>query len=605
MQAIMLAAGKGSRLGKYTKDNTKCMLNVHGKTLLERAIDALLEANIKDFIIVLGYKGENVKKYIKEKELDKKINITYIDNNVYDTTNNIYSLYLAKDYLVKDDTILLESDLIYDTSIVKKLVDSKYESAALIAKYEEWMDGTVVTLNKDNTINSFVEKKDFNYDEVNKYYKTVNIYKFSKEFSKRFYIPFLESYIKVYGNNDYYELVLKVISGLKEVKLHGLPLNNEPWYEIDDSQDYDIANAIFAPSMEEKLELFHKRFGGYWRFNGIKDYCYLVNPYFPTSKMIDKMKYFYNDLLFNYPSGQRVERLCASRMFDNVSEDNILIGNGAAELINNLRYVVGDNIALTIPSFNEYVRCFPNAKISYINSIKNNYRLSLEELIKKLDSVDTLIVISPDNPSGSHLTFDETIKLLDKAKEKNKQVIFDESFIDFAVNNYTLIDDEILNKYPNLIVIKSISKSYGVPGLRLGVLASGNKDYLKIINNNLPVWNINSFAEYFLQIINMYKKDYMHGCEQIKEERARFYNELIKIEGLNVYPSEANYFMMQLNNGNANELAEQLLENDKVLIKVLNGKNGFDDKEYVRIAIKSREENDYLLESIKRKVLKK
>lgn len=605
MQAIMLAAGKGSRLGKYTKDNTKCMLNVHGKTLLERAIDALLEANIKDFIIVLGYKGENVKKYIKEKELDKKINITYIDNNVYDTTNNIYSLYLAKDYLVKDDTILLESDLIYDTSIVKKLVDSKYESAALIAKYEEWMDGTVVTLNKDNTINSFVEKKDFNYDEVNKYYKTVNIYKFSKEFSKRFYIPFLESYIKVYGNNDYYELVLKVISGLKEVKLHGLPLNNEPWYEIDDSQDYDIANAIFAPSMKEKLELFHKRFGGYWRFNGIKDYCYLVNPYFPTSKMIDKMKYFYNDLLFNYPSGQRVERLCASRMFDNVSEDNILIGNGAAELINNLRYVVGDNIALTIPSFNEYVRCFPNAKISYINSIKNNYRLSLEELIKKLDSVDTLIVISPDNPSGSHLTFDETIKLLDRAKEKNKQVIFDESFIDFAVNNYTLIDDEILNKYPNLIVIKSISKSYGVPGLRLGVLASGNKDYLKIINNNLPVWNINSFAEYFLQIINMYKKDYMHGCEQIKEERAKFYNELIKIEGLNVYPSEANYFMMQLNNGSANELAEQLLENDKVLIKVLNGKNGFDDKEYVRIAIKSREENDYLLESIKRKVLKK
>ena len=605
MQAIMLAAGKGSRLGKYTKDNTKCMLNVHGKTLLERAIDALLEANIKDFIIVLGYKGENVKKYIKEKELDKKINITYIDNNVYDTTNNIYSLYLAKDYLVKDDTILLESDLIYDTSIVKKLVDSKYESAALIAKYEEWMDGTVVTLNKDNTINSFVEKKDFNYDEVNKYYKTVNIYKFSKEFSKRFYIPFLESYIKVYGNNDYYELVLKVISGLKEVKLHGLPLNNEPWYEIDDSQDYDIANAIFAPSMEEKLELFHKRFGGYWRFNGIKDYCYLVNPYFPTSKMIDKMKYFYNDLLFNYPSGQRVEKLCASRMFDNVSEDNILIGNGAAELINNLRYVVGDNIALTIPSFNEYVRCFPNAKISYINSIKNNYRLSLEELIKKLDSVDTLIVISPDNPSGSHLTFDETIKLLDRAKEKNKQVIFDESFIDFAVNNYTLIDDEILNKYPNLIVIKSISKSYGVPGLRLGVLASSNKDYLKIINNNLPVWNINSFAEYFLQIINMYKKDYMHGCEQIKEERAKFYNELIKIEGLNVYPSEANYFMMQLNNGSANELAEQLLENDKVLIKVLNGKNGFDDKEYVRIAIKSREENGYLLESIKRKVLKK
>ena len=109
----------------------------------------------------------------------------------------------------------------------------------------------------------------------------------------------------------------------------------------------------------------------------------------------------------------------------------------------------------------------------------------------------------------------------------------------------------------------------------------------------------------FQKLMFDYKKDYIYGCEQIKEERARFYNELIKIEGLNVYPSEANYFMMQLNNGSANELAEQLLEKDKILIKVLNGKNGFDDKEYVRIAIKSREENDYLLESIKRKVLKK
>lgn len=599
MQAIMLAAGKGSRLGKYTKNNTKCMLEVHGKTLLERAIDALLLAGIKDFIIVLGYKGENVKKYIREKGLDKKINIIYVDNDVYDTTNNIYSLYLAKDYLIKDDTILLESDLIYDVSIVKKLVDSKYDSAVVIAKYEEWMDGTVVTLNDEGFINSFIERKNFEYKNADNYYKTVNIYKFSKEFSERFYLPFLESYIKAYGNNDYYELVLKVISGLKEVKLHGFKLTGEDWYEIDDAQDYDIVNAIFAPSTKEKLELFHKRFGGYWRFNGIKDYCYLVNPYFPTKQMIDKMKYFYDELLFNYPSGQKIEKICASRMFDNVNEDNILIGNGAAELINNLRYIVGKRIGLTIPSFNEYVRCFPDCEIAYINSSADNYRLSLDKIIDKLDDVDTMIIISPDNPSGSCLKYEEVIEILDIAKEKNKQVIFDESFMDFANNNYTLIDDDILNKYSDLVVIKSISKSYGVPGLRLGVLASGNEKYIKTINNNLPVWNINSFAEYFLQIINIYKKDYMEGCKKIKEERDRFYKELIKIKDLYIYPSEANYFMCKLLSGSANELAEYLLDNNKILIKVLNGKNGFDDGEYIRIAIKSTIDNDYLVKSIK------
>ena len=599
MQAIMLAAGKGSRLGKYTKNNTKCMLEVYGKTLLERAIDALLLAGIKDFIIVLGYKGENVKKYIREKELDKKINIIYVDNDVYDTTNNIYSLYLAKDYLIKDDTILLESDLIYDVSIVKKLVDSKYDSAAVIAKYEEWMDGTVVTLNDEGFINSFIERKNFEYKNADNYYKTVNIYKFSKEFSERFYLPFLESYIKAYGNNDYYELVLKVISGLKEVKLHGFKLTGEDWYEIDDAQDYDIVNAIFAPSTKEKLELFHKRFGGYWRFNGIKDYCYLVNPYFPTKQMIDKMKYFYNELLFNYPSGQKIEKICASRMFDNVNEDNILIGNGAAELINNLRYIVGKRIGLTIPSFNEYVRCFPDCEIAYINSSDDNYRLSLDKIIDKLDDVDTMIIISPDNPSGSCLKYEEVIEILDIAKEKNKQVIFDESFMDFANNNYTLIDDDILNKYSDLVVIKSISKSYGVPGLRLGVLASGNEKYIKTIINNLQVWNINSFAEYFLQIINIYKKDYIEGCKKIKEERDRFYKELIKIKDLYIYPSEANYFMCKLLSGSANELAEYLLDNNKILIKVLNGKNGFDDGEYIRIAIKSTIDNDYLVKSIK------
>lgn len=599
MQALMLAAGKGSRLGKYTKDNTKCMLEVNGKTLLERTIDSLLEANIDKFIIVLGYKKENVINFIKEKELDKKINIIYVYNDIYDTTNNIYSLYLAKEYLKNDDTILLESDIIYDKSIIKKLVDSNYESAAVVAKYNEWMDGTVVTLNKSNVIKNFIEKKDFEYKDVSSYYKTVNIYKFSKDFSNRFYLPFLESYIKCYGNNDYYELVLKVIANLKDVKLYGYVLNNELWYEIDDCQDLDIASSIFARNTSEKLELFHKRFGGYWRYNNIKDYCYLVNPYFPTIKMIDKMKYFYNELLFNYPSGQKVERICASRMFDNVSYENILVGNGAAELINLLKYVVGKKIGLTIPSFNEYVRCFPNNKFVFINSKDNDYKLSIESLKETLNIVDTLIVISPDNPSGSCLTYDETITLLDLAKKLKKQIIFDESFIDFASDNYTLINDDILNKYKNLIVIKSISKSYGVPGLRLGILGTSNKKYLNTINNNLPVWNINSFAEYFLQVISLYKSDYIMGCNKIKEERNRFYDELSKIDKISVYSSKANYFMIKLNQGNANELAEYLLENKKILIKVLNGKNGFDQKEYIRIAIKLKEENNYLLECLK------
>lgn len=599
MQAIMLAAGMGSRLGKYTKNNTKCMLDINGKTLLERAIDALCEANIKKFILVLGYKKDNVKKFIKEKGLDKKIDIVYVDNDIYYKTNNIYSLYLAKNYLINDDTILLESDLIYDSSIVKKLVETKYESAAVIAKYEEWMDGTVVVLDKNNNVNAFIEKNDFDYNNVDSYYKTVNIYKFSKEFSSKFYVPFLDSYIKAYGHNEYYELVLKVVIGMKNVELHGMILNDEPWYEIDDCQDMNIAQSIFATNLEEKLEKVHKRFGGYWRFSNLKDYCYLVNPYFPPKKMIDKMKYSYNELLFNYPSGQAVIKNCASRLFENVSEEKLLIGNGAAELINNLKHVIKGKIVLSLPSFNEYVRCFPDNEFIYVNSRYNDYRLDKEELIENLKFADALIIVSPDNPTGSILTYDEIIQVLDYAKKNKKNVIFDESFIDFAEKSYTLIDDDILNKYPNLIVIKSISKSYGVPGLRLGVLASSNSEYIDIIYRNMSVWNINSFGEYFLQIMPLYKKEYNIACGKIKEERKKFYNKLAKIKELKIYKSDANYFMCKLNKGKAHELAEFLLDKNRILIKVLNGKNGFDDGEYIRIAIKSTKENNYLVKSIK------
>lgn len=599
MKAIMLAAGMGSRLGKYTKNNTKCMLEVQGKTLLERAIEALNESGVNELILVLGYKKENVKKYIEEKKLNKKINITYIDNDIYDKTNNIYSLYLAKEYLANDDIILLESDLIYDYNIVKKLVNSDLENAAVIAKYEEWMDGTVVTLGEDNVISAFIEKQDFNYEYVDSYYKTVNIYKFSKEFSNKFYLPFLESYIKAYGDNEYYELVLKVITGLREAKLHGIVLEGEDWYEIDDCQDLDIAEAIFAKSSSEKLHLFHQRYGGYWRFNNIKDYCYLVNPYFPPKKMIQKMKYSFEELLYNYPSGQKIETICASRIFKNVSEEKILIGNGAAELINTLKHIIKGKIALSTPSFNEYVRCFPSSEFHFIETNKDDYKLNVTSLINSLDECNCLILVCPDNPTGSSLNFVETIKILDYAKENNKQVIFDESFMDFSDNNYTLIDDEVLSKYPNLIVIKSISKSYGVPGLRLGILASSNEEYLKIIKDNLPVWNINSFGEYFLQIYPLYKKDYQVACEKIKEERNRFYKELNKIPELNIYKSDANYFMCKLNKGTAGDLAEFLLEKRKVLIKVLNGKNGFDKGEYIRIAIKSEDDNNYLLDAIK------
>ena len=597
MQGLMLAAGMGKRLGKYTKGNTKCMLNVAGKTLIERAVDALKNVGINRLVMVVGYKSENLKKFINENIKDMEI--VFIDNPDYDKSNNIYSLYLAKEWLEKDDTIMLESDLIYENKMIEELVKDKNKNVALVAKYEQWMDGTVVTLDDKNRITSFVEEKDFKFDRTDEYYKTVNIYKLSKEFSKNEYIPFLEAYMKAYGLNEYYELALKAIAHLSRSDLKALPIKNIKWYEIDDAQDYDIVNCLFA-NENETIKIYQKRFGGYWRFNNIKDYCYLVNPYFPPKSMIEKMNYLSQELISSYPSGLSIENINAGRLF-NVDETEILVGNGAAELINVLGHITTGKMAISVPAFNEYERCFKNCEIVEIESKNNDYKLDINEVLKLLDTVDTVAIINPDNPSGDFIEYDNMMKILKKAKSKNKRLIVDESFIDFAEekSRYTLLKSEILQEYKNLIVVKSIGKSYGVPGIRLGVLASGDMELLKQIRDNMAVWNINSFGEYFLQIATLYTKEYNKSCKLIADERIRFTKELQKIKYIEPYKSQANYIMCKLIDEDSTDLANYLIKNYSILIKDLKNKKGFENRNYIRLAVKSKEDNDEIVKALK------
>lgn len=203
----------------------------------------------------------------------------YVNNPVYDKTNNIYSLALAKNKLQEDDTLLIESDLIFDDGMLRLLVDNSYPNLALVARYESWMDGTMVSIDKDNNIVNFIPKEAFRYEDTRLYYKTVNIYKFSKEFSRTKYVPFLEAYTKAVGKNEYYENVLRIITFLDSHDLKALPITNEKWYEIDDKQDLDIAEALFADE-KDVLRKYYGRFGGFWRFPQMLDYCYLVNPFF-------------------------------------------------------------------------------------------------------------------------------------------------------------------------------------------------------------------------------------------------------------------------------------------------------------------------------------
>jgi histidinol-phosphate/aromatic aminotransferase/cobyric acid decarboxylase-like protein/CTP:phosphocholine cytidylyltransferase-like protein len=600
MQAIFLAAGMGRRLKELTSNATKCMVEVNGQTMIERSLHNLeLLKCVDKIIFVIGYEGDKLREYVDSLGID--IPIEYIRNDIYDKTNNIYSLYLAKDKLMEDDTLLLESDLVYEEAVIRKLVENPYPSLVLVDKFESWMDGTCIKIDDDNNIISFLDKKRFDFSETGEYYKTVNLYKFSKDFSIKHYVPFLEAYCKALGHNEYYEQVLKVITFLDNPEIKACKLNGEKWYEIDDVQDLDIAETIFA-SKEQKLKKMQSRFGGYWRYPKLLDFCYLVNPYFPDTKLISEMKSNFDTLLMNYPSGMGVNSLIAAKDFG-LHKEQVVVGNGAAELIKSLMEHFTGKLGIIFPTFQEY----PNRKNEYdiVPYIIDNddFRYSADDLIEfyKDKDIDAIVIVNPDNPSGNYIPKKDILKLAKYLADKNIKLIVDESFVDFVdvEDNPTLLEEGILCDNPNLYVVKSISKSFGVPGIRLGILASDDLELIADIKKDVAIWNINSFAEFYLQIYEKYSKNYSTALKKFKSARDKYIKDLSSLDGIRVIPTQANYVTCEITSGKTStQLAQDLLEKN-IFIKDLSTKKGFDGRNYIRIAVKNEEDNDKLIAALK------
>ncbi len=600
MQAIILAAGMGKRLKDLTKNNTKCMVEVNGVMLIDRLLRQLDAYNLKRIVIVVGYEGKKLIDYVNGRGV--KTPVIFVDNPVYYKTNNIYSLFLAKNYLCEEDTLLFESDLIVEDSVIKTLVDDPRETLALVDKYESWMDGTCVKLSETDDIVEFIPGKKFKFEEIKSYYKTVNIYKFSKHFSKTHYVPFLEAYSNAMGNNEYYEQVLKIITMLDDPEIKAKRLNGELWYEIDDIQDLDIASSIFLPDDGDKVKSIQSRFGGYWRYPKLIDFCYLVNPYFPPAKLLDEIKANFETLATQYPSGMRVNSLLAAKNFG-VKQENIAVGNGAAELIKSLMSVTDGNIGIIRPTFEEYPNRYDEGKQVVFIPKNENFSYSAEDLIKFFDgkNIKSLILINPDNPTGNFIRTDGLRKIASWAESKKIRLILDESFSDFAAGeNNSLITAEFIENYPTVCIVKSISKCYGVPGLRLGIVASGDNELISFIKQDVGIWNINSFAEFYMQIAEKYQKDYVNGLKQFKTERTRFKRKLDAIKKLRVIDSQANYFMVEVLSTSSGELVEKLLTNCNIFIKDLTGKiKDPYNKQYIRIAVRDRKDNDLLINALK------
>lgn len=591
----------GRRLGDLTKDNTKCMVKVNGVALIDRLLGQLSALELNRVVIVVGYEGDKLIAHIGDRYAGR-LNIEYIVNPIYDRTNNIYSLALTKDKLQEDDTLLIESDLIFDDKMFSLILGNPYPNLALVAKYQTWMDGTMVRIDDDNNVVNFITKSAFKYSDVDYYYKTVNIYKFSREFLVQKYIPFLDAYCAALGNNEYYEQVLRVICMLDNSELKALPISGEKWYEIDDVQDLDIAEALFA-SDEEHQKLYMKRFGGYWRFPGMLDYCYLVNPYFPSPRLKDELRANFDTLLTEYPSGMYVNSLLAGKCFG-VRQDYVVPGNGAAELIKSLMGRLEGKLGVIYPTFEEY----PNRRVKDTLEIfipqTEDFHYTADDVIGYFSEhrPDSLLLINPDNPSGNYIPYKDVLRLALWCKNEGVRLVVDESFVDFSSEfpHNTLLRNDLLERFPDMIVVKSISKSFGVPGLRLGIMASADTELIAFVKKDVSIWNLNSFAEFFMQIYTKHEGDYRKAAEKFGNERGRFYEDLRSIPYLKVYPSEANYFLCEVMPPyNSHNLAVTLLKNHNILIKDCSGKKAFAGRNCIRLAVRNRQDNERLVSALK------
>lgn len=599
MQSIILAAGLGSRLGELTKECTKCMVKINGITLIERMLRQLDRYGMDRIIIVTGYKGDILKDYVQNLGINTPV--VFVDNSDYRHTNNIYSLWLTREFLEEMDSLVLESDMIFEDRVIEKMLAVDNGCGTFVARPRPWMDGSIVKLDKDNNIVYFVDDEEVKRIDPSYYHKIVSIYKFKKRYVSEKYMTYLNEYVKKNKDNNLYESLLKVIDLDVEKKIPAEILDEEQWYEINDIQDMDIAESMFADG-NEKVRKYLQRYGGYWRYPAMRDFCYLVNPYFPNERFMNEMKSNFDVLVREYPSGMAVNSLLAGHFFG-VRTENICVGNGTAELIKSLMENISGNIGMVYPTFEEYPHRKKDVEVIPYYVVDKDFDYSVDDIMSYYEGKDisAIVLVNPDNPSGHFISKKDILRLEDWCRSKGRKLIVDESFIDFVEDDdwHTLLDMEVLLNHPSLIVLKSISKSFGVAGLRLGVIATADTDLIAFMKKDVAIWNINSFAEYYLQIIEKYRDDYYEAMEKFKEVRRRYLDKLSKIKGFKVYPSQANYVMCHIENSvTSTELADILLNRYNVLIKNLASKEGLNKGNYVRLSVKSDEENDYIVNAL-------
>ena len=603
-KAIILAAGIGSRLCPFTEHTPKCLAPINGVPILINMLTHLSDVGVEETAIVVGYLKEKIYDVVGNSFNGMKI--SYIESDRYATTNNIYSLWLAREHLT-EDVILLESDVFFERLLLNHMFANGNRNVAAVARHQSWMSGTVVSLDKEGNIQALLETRhqgpQFDYSRV---FKTLNIYLLRCDFLRDQFVPRLEAFINAGDVNQYYEVILHATAYSQQHTMMALLCDDIKWVEVDDESDRLTAEYTFA-SPEERYEVVAREYGSYWRY-GFTDHTYLYNLYFPPEGVFDHMRNHVHDLIETYPVGQDALAGLVGLVINQPAQ-RIVVGNGASELIKIISGHLCKQLIIPEPSFNEYANAAPEGKVTGFALKPPFFQLDVDEFAAEAlrCRADVAVVVSPNNPTSLLVPKADLRRLARKLAGQDCLLIVDESFIDFVEDRDQATLENEVAEHGNMAVIKSMSKAYGICGLRLGYLLTANQGLATALRNKVPIWNINGFAEAFLRLLPRYRQDFIESCQKVRSDRDELYRSLASIPGVTAYKPDANFVFCRLPDEamSGPEVTRRLFIEHNIYIKHCVGKPLPEPARYLRIASRTKPENHKLVEALRSVITRK
>jgi len=519
-RALILAAGLGQRMHPLTIDVPKCLVEVNGVPILFRSLQALASAGVTEAIIVVGHEAAQVRRRVGHNFAG--IEIEYVDAPSFDTTNNIRSLWDARRYC-DEDILLLEGDILFDSDVVMRLCEQVGSSMA-VAPNNANFSGTVVRRDDNGFVTAFILGAELdghlNGDDAQ---KTVNIYLLRAEALRTKILPELCRQVDSGNVQAYYETVFRALVADGSLPdLVAVDVSSSRWYEIDDYRDLEIAEFMFL-SRERQYDRIQSLHGSYWRY-GVVDHSYLYNLHFPPPAMLNDLRDEIPDIVANYPVGQlELDRLVAQ--WTAADPASIVVGNGAAELIKVLGQHLIEKMTIPVPSFNEYENVLRPEQIDRVALDPVTFELDLDafaESARRAGS-NVAVLVTPNNPTALSIDRQAVLQLARRLAEHGCRLIVDESFIEFSRAGRTASVEGDVDNHPNLVVIKSMSKVFGIAGLRIGYLLTADRRFAATVRADLPIWNLNGMAESFLRRVGRYRSEFAASCEVVRDTSQELY----------------------------------------------------------------------------------